>query len=56
MRITLLGVLFVLGAGALLWYVFQQIELHNSQSQSVKFDEQHKLNETHGPNGNQTIL
>ena len=50
MKITLLGVLVVLSAGVLLWYVFRQIEQHNGQP--VDFDEQPNPNQSLGPNAN----
>jgi hypothetical protein len=54
-RITLLGVLVVLGAGALLWFVLLQIEQHRSQSQQVEPDQQVNPNENLGPNENRTL-
>ena len=52
MRITLLGVLVVLGAGVVLWYVLYRIEQHSSESQQVHFDEQPNPSENFGPDGN----
>ena len=55
MKITLLGVLVVLGAGALLWFVLLQIEQHRSQSQPVEPNERVNPNENFGPNGNSAL-
>ena len=52
MRITLFGVLVLLGAGALLWFVLLQIEQHRNQSQQVEPDEPFEPNKNLGPDEN----